>query len=36
MKARKEIARTFRHSVDFSEVEDREIQFLYGEPQFWG
>ncbi len=34
--ARKEIAKTFKHSVDFSAIEDREIQFLWGESQFWG
>ncbi len=34
--ARKKLARTFRHSVDFEVVEDREVQFLYGKPVFWG
>jgi hypothetical protein len=33
---RKEIAKTYTHSVDFDVVEDREVQFLYGEPAFWG
>jgi hypothetical protein len=36
LKARKEMAKTFRHSVDFSAIEDRDVEFLWGEPQFWG